>query len=325
MTRSLVRSSSMAVVCCALSLSTACAGGTSEDAGVTGPADHRALVPTPPEEGLGKQFVASDLVIPVGEERMTCWVPDWVPDRDYLVTRFEGVQSPLGHHVVALRSGIDRDPGTVFDCTDLESMVSLEPLVLPDPTEETRLLPEGYAVRLPAGSRIVIQSHYVNYTDEDIVTADVARFTFVPLADEGTITEVSYLIANHGALVVDEGVTTKTIGCALPTDVNVLALLGHMHGLGKEISVTRTPASGVVEVLYDEPAWTVEFRDVPPLELFPASAPLILAAGDQLRVSCTYDNDTGAAVGFPEEMCTAVGYYFPAQPDGIIFCDDVVE
>jgi hypothetical protein len=325
MRRTHLLSSSFASHLLVVSLASACAGGTSDDAGVTGPADHRALIPTAPAEGLGRQFVAPDLVIPVGEERMTCWVPDWVPDRDYLVTRFEGVQSPLGHHVVALRSGIAREPGTVFDCTNLASMVSLEPLVLPDPTEETRLLPEGFAVRLPAGSRIVIQSHYVNYTDEDIVTADVARFTFVPLEDEGSITEVSYLIANHGALIVDEGVTTKKIGCALPSDVNVLALLGHMHGLGKEISVTRTPASGIPETLYDVPAWTVEFRDVPPLELFPASAPLSLLAGDQLTVSCTYDNNTGAVVGFPEEMCTSVGYYFPARPEGIIFCDDVVE
>jgi len=318
--RALIRSTLVVVV------ASSCAGGDpAPDAGTSGPIDHRAEIPEPPAEGLGMQFVAPDLVVPKGEERMTCWVPDWVPDRDYLVTRFEGVQSPMGHHVVALRSGIARDPGTVFDCTALESMVSLEPLVLPDPTETTRLLPEGFAVRLPADSRIVIQSHYVNYTDDDIVTADVARFTFVPAEEESGITEVSYLIANHGALVLDEGTSTKRIGCELPADVNVLALLGHMHELGRSISITRTPAASTAETLYTVPEWTVEYRDVPPLELFTASAPLTLTAGDKISVACTYDNDRGQQIGFPEEMCTAVGYYFPARAEGIIFCDDLVD
>ena len=48
------------------------------------------------------------------------------------------------------------------------------------------------------------------------------------------------------------------------------------------------------------------FRDVPPVELY-ASQPLQLAAGTVMRTTCRWENRTGEAAYFPQEMCTGFG------------------
>lgn len=58
---------------------------------VPGPIDHRVRPPVAPRGSEAIQFIMPELVIPAGIEQMLCWVPDWVPDQDYFVTRFEGL------------------------------------------------------------------------------------------------------------------------------------------------------------------------------------------------------------------------------------------
>jgi len=309
-------SSAISVVVLSLGLNGCDSAATSADAGGTPPADHRTEIPEAPAGAF--QFVMPETVIPAGEERMVCWIPDWVPEQDYLVSQFVGLQGAFGHHVVALQSGVPRSAGDSFDCTNLESMVSLEPLILPDP-ENDKLLPDGFAVRLPEGARIVIQSHYVNVSSDDILVRDVAQLFLAENPE--TAIEASYFIANHGDIVLDadkEG--TATLGCTLEEDLNLIVLLGHMHELGTSMRVERTRGE-TTDRIYGVDAWTVEYRDVPPLELYAPDAPLALAAGDTVSVTCEYNNRRDHQVFFPEEMCTVVGYYFPARPEGIVFCD----
>jgi hypothetical protein len=280
------------------------------------PADHRVTVGPAPENGV--QFVMPETVIAAGEERMICWIPDWVPETDYFVEQFEGLQSALGHHVVALTSGIPRNAGDVFDCTDIESMTTISPLILPD-LETEPLLPDGFAVKLPQDAKIVIQSHYVNYAEEDILVADVARFHFTAENSEPTI--ASYWIANHGGLQLEPGEDSATVTCDIESEMKLIVLLGHMHDLGVKVSMTRTTAEGVVDTIYSVDNWTIEYRDLPPLVRFSPEDPLIFNAGDTVSITCHYNNPTEDIVTFPQEMCTAVGYYFPALPDGIVMCD----
>jgi hypothetical protein len=40
-----------------------------------------------------------------------------------------------------------------------------------------------------------------------------------------------------------------------------------------------------------------------------AETPAVLPAGSTLRTTCTWNNPNSTTVGFPDEMCTFVGYY----------------
>lgn len=304
----------------------ALAGCASETVGMTddGILDHRAEIPEPPAAGEGFQFVQPEMTVPPGSEVMTCWVPDFVPDRDYFIKRFTGVQGAGGHHVVALTSAIPREPGEVFDCTAIESLAGFRPLILPELADRP-LLPEDMYVRLPAGKKIVIQSHYINYEDVPIRVADVARFE---LADPGAGgTEAGYFILNHGGVdIAPRAAGEVSMGCTSvwEQDLNVLLLFGHMHEMGTEIRVGIERADAEPETLYEIDRWQPEFRDLPPVTFYGREDPTKIRLGDRVTVDCAFDNPTDSPVRFPTEMCTAVAYYYPALAgeDRIITCDD---
>ncbi len=281
--------------------------------------DHRVDLPAPQDHVI--QFAQPETVIQPGEEKMICWIPDWVPERSYLVSQFVGLQSPFGHHVVALQSAIPRQAGDQWDCTQNEAMTSVNPLILPDLATQ-KLLPEGFAVRLPVDSQIVIQSHYINYGEDPIRISDVAQFITVPEEDEAAQTIASYFIANHGQLNLPPGESSANIECDIDEDLNIIVMLGHMHERGKSFSATLSDGADD-QMLYEIDAWTNEYRDVPPVSLFPDTDPLVMDQGKHLTVTCNYDNQTGENITFPEEMCVLVGYYFPARDaeDPIVFCN----
>ncbi len=279
--------------------------------------DLRVKVPNAPKESEGRQFVMPDTIIPAGTEKMMCWIPNWVPDKDYLVTQFEGIQGRMGHHVVALQSGVPRKAGDVFDCTDLEKMTSLKPLVLPDP-EGQRLLKPGYAVVMPKDAKIVIQSHYVNTETRDIKVADVALLRFAPQDVKQKI--VSYYLINHGAVNVPTGDHKTNLSCQIKRAKQFMLLFGHMHDYGKSFRI-EIERDGQRKELYNIDKWNVDFRDRPPITFFESPNELNLQPGDKLHVECNYKNSTAAPIRFPAEMCTAVAYYYAEDHNDIINCD----
>lgn len=306
-----------------LSLATLAVGcsapGDDDDAG---PVDMRVAIPAAPAAGEGVQIVMSELVVPAGQELMWCQVADWSPTEDVYVNTFEGFQAPEGgHHLVALGSQVPYEPGYGFDCTNIESMSTLSPLVLPT-LDSVQTFPDGLAVKVAPGQSIVIQSHYINYTTEDMLVRDVVNLGFV---DGSTVTEASYLILNHGGLDLAPGEVSAEVSCTLPGDAEyeVVSLLGHMHEYGVSMSVDLQPgAAGDWTNLYDIPDWDVDFRDLPPVLEWDTATPMTLSGGDRLAVNCNYDNVTGEPIRFPKEMCTSVLMYYPADERGLVICDE---
>lgn len=311
------------IALCVLTLPIACAAPDEAD---DSPVDGRVEVPDPPAEGEGLQFVMPETLVPAGEERMFCWIPEFDVAQDYLLTHFQGWQhSPGGHHVVALRSGIPQEPGTVYDCTMIEQMTAVRPLINPDPATDLRGLPDGYAIRMREGTQIVFQSHYINYTDQDILVADVARMDLAPAGT--TPVEASYFILNHGGLSLPAGPSEEELTCGYPAsgeDVSILSVFGHMHGYGTSLSV-EFDGGGDWETIYDIPEWEVSFRDTPPVTQWAPGGADVLAMGpgDQMRLTCAWDNTSADELHFPSEMCASVATYYPATlADPVITCDE---
>ena len=91
---------------------------------------------------------------------------------------------------------------------------------------------------------------------------------------------------------------------------NYFAVFPHMHQIGKHIKVTTT-VSGTARTLYDA---DYSFND----QVFAEFAPIAMHKGDQIGVTCTYDNETGKPVSFGQssfnEMCFAISYLYPPVP-----------
>jgi len=286
--------------------------------------DQRVNIPDAPAESDGFQLVGPEITIPAGGDKMWCWVPEFTPTQDKLIKEFQTFQGASGHHLLAMRSVIPRQPGELFDCTTQEGMVSIEPLISPNSQNKegtVNLLSDDFAIRLPANTQIVMQSHYVNTRPNPIIIRDAANFIYLP-PDEQRI-EAQYLVVNDGELAIPANNEhyTHTTDCVIEQDeLQFAAMTGHMHEWGKHITIEAIPASGAASTIYDVPDWTAKFRDAPPVTHLPLAEPVVLHHGDTLRVTCDWLNDTDDTLRFPNEMCDAVFVYYPALPEGFLLC-----
>lgn len=292
--------------------------------------DQRAVAPDPTH---GFQIKVPEKVLEVGADVQTCFVPDVTFDHDTFLKKADAYQGSMGHHVVVFGSAVPRTPGEVFDCSDLSIMSSLLPLVTPSfPLLENaneRELPENMFLRIPANSLIVLQSHYVNYGDAPIRTADIVNFE--TLDDVTGMVEASFFVASNNDFTLPTGQSQVTYECDVEatTDLNLIFMIGHMHEQGKAFKMTRRPAGAADaaapvdddEVLYDIPSWTSDMRDNAPTIRYPDAAPLVLHPGDHLTVTCDYNNATGHEIEWPHEMCTSFSAYYPAIGDGFLLCE----
>jgi hypothetical protein len=299
-----------------------CVAGPSEPTGA--PTDMRFDLPEAPAADEGFQVVSPDIVVPRGADMMWCWVPDVLLTEDKLVDSFTQYQAQYGHHMVALKSIVPRKPGEQFDCTDIDDMATLQPLLTPTAGNSQEganaLLPPEFAVRLPADSVVVIQSHHVNISDNDILVRDVANIRY--LAEGVEKIEANYFVINDNVVnIPPTGVPhSQTTNCTVQQRFQFAAMNGHMHEWGKHITIEHVDGAGVA-TLYEVPAWHAGLRDSPPIERYPLDAPLVVEAGDTLRVTCEWLNNTDEPLTFPEEMCVALWVYYPALPEGFVVCN----
>ena len=261
-----------------------------------------------------------------GEDKMLCWVPDWIPDKDYHVSKSLVLQGSMGHHLVTMKSDDPMKPGTVFECSGVGDMINLRPLILPDNSTKKTLdvMPPGHAVKLPKGASIVMQSHYVNVSGKDMEFQDVA---ILDLSDQPPAVEVGYLIVNDSKINIPVGQTwSHTSKCKVAYDINILATLGHMHEWGTDITVNIVPPGAdpakpeAPQLMYQVPKWLAEYRDSGPLTQYKdATKPMVVKAGSTIEVTCTWKNTETKPIIYPHEMCVSVSYYYPSK--GLLLCD----
>jgi hypothetical protein len=108
--------------------------------------------------------------------------------------------------------------------------------------------------------------------------------------------------------------TTTQMTCKMSKDLEVFAVLGHMHKYGVHLDLSRGAAAGD-EILYEE-EWKFEQQPVTPKQLH-------VKKDDTLHLRCTHKNTTTTPVVYGEssdtEMCAFVMYYAPATAlDGCI-------
>src|SRR5262249_13878222 len=94
---------------------------------------------------------------------------------------------------------------------------------------------------------------------------------------------------------------------AAPTALTIYGLAPRMHTLGKTLEVERV-TSGGARCLASTDHWDVYWQ-----RLFLLTAPVRLAQGERLRVTCTYDTQSraqavSAGESIEDEACTAFLY-----------------
>ncbi|MCA9705186.1 MAG: hypothetical protein KDK70_04960 [Myxococcales bacterium] len=273
--------------------------------------DDLAEIPEPPPGA--RQYVVDEQIIPPGTEVQLCYFLE--PEQEeFYIDALESFQGSYGHHLVLFYTVAPEEPGTMRDCTSLADMVTLIPLIS-SVNFGLEQFPEGMALRVPAGTQMVIQQHYVNTSEHPIRVRDGMHLSTVPEQ------EVEYRAGFYGVsdvsfqLAPDQQEREVSFECTIPRDMNLLLMGPHMHeyGLRFEASVIRQSEPGAPEesVVSVDP-WVAEYRDEPPVVEWGIDNALSLREGDTLRTRCVFKNTSDQELGFPAEMCATYGYYFPA-------------
>lgn len=196
-------------------------------------------------------------------------------------------------------------------------------------------LPAGIGVPLEAGTRIVMQVHY-NLLNARKADRSRAVLTTVPAAAgldpvETTLlpapVEVPCAAGETGPLcdrdaAIAEGMrkygqaglfpagllylcrkdpqvppTGVSTFCDRPvaTPTTIYGVAGHMHLLGQSIRVELNPGTPRGQVLLDIPRWDFHWQAV-----YQLKTPVRAAAGDVLRVSCTFDPSRRRSLPSPQ-------------------------
>ncbi len=216
-------------------------------------------------------------------------------------------------------------------------------------------MPAKHGMRLPAGSAIVIQMHYnlaqqqgadstqvrLRVSDKKLAALKTMLLPApveLPCApgESGRLCDrvdavddvVSRFGAGSGATIAGlqllcggdpenpKAGPVQTCDRPVTTPATIFAVAGHMHLLGREISVTLNPGEPDEKVLLDIPNWDFDQQSAIPLP-----DPVKVAPGDTLRVRCRHDaglraqlpalQDTPARYvvwgeGTADEMCLAI-------------------
>jgi len=279
--------------------------------------DLRTDFPAAPDGGL--QLLTPDYTIPAFSERQFCWFSRY-DEPDVGIQHQATHQSEYGHHVVLMKTTADEDDfpdDSVFDCTDKSTlpMTDMEPIIFGrgiddgDGTSEITL-PEGMAVEFEQDTRVVVQSHYVNPTPDDILVRDAINLGLVPTEQ----VEIWAAPFAHTALgfEIPAGETAQvSFDCTWGQDATVLFIGGHMHEWGAAFSLDWTHADGT-ERIYEIAEWEADFRDRPPVNEY-ENGSFTVSEGDTFTTSCSWNNTTDQALGFPEEMCVTFGFAYETK------------
>lgn len=285
----------------------------------TGVLDLRMDPPDPPEGGL--QLVTPEYTIPPNSDKMFCYFGTY-EGPEVGVNFYQWFQDDqFGHHMMLLDAydGEDVPDGTVLDC-DGQSVMALRPLLeaneLLGEISGRMVLDDGLAVRLKSGQRWAMQSHYVNWSDRELLVQDAINLGTVP------VEEVEHWVGtwsfNTSVFELPPQETTQlTFSCEWPAAVSVLHMMGHMHDYGTAIRVTHDGEHGSEEV-YSLPEWDPAWQQQPRLVTYEAGE-LMPRPGDTFTISCDYHNTSDETVTFPTEMCVAAGLAWPL--DEPLHCD----
>ncbi len=286
--------------------------------------DLRFALPEVGEDDLG--WVTDEMVVPAYTEMQTCFV-DTYTGPDIGAQAISTYQADgFGHHLLFWTGEVDPlvyPDGSSFDCLDPSTMSGWLPLfiVSPDRSEGGAViasadLPDGFATLLRSGTRLILQSHYLNPTADALRVQDAVVFQTVPEAD------VQTWAAAWGHGITDMPLpageeTTYSFDCDWSEDVHILNIFGHMHEHGTALSVDHHSAGSTTRI-YDIPVWDPEYRDTPPVEQ-PAMPGLPVKAGDRFTTSCSFFNTKDAELDYPYEMCASTGMMYPSRVP--VFCN----
>jgi hypothetical protein len=256
--------------------------------------------------------------VPPGSELYECQDLPNPLDRDVAIVKSESTVTLGSHHMFAFRIPADGasfapdgTKGPIFDCP--QGGLEFHPYFhLTQRAHDVTVYPPGVGRPLNASDAIRMNIHFLNAGAAPITASGEVTVSYV---DPSTISELAaeVFLASY-SLHVPVGRSTQTFSYFVTNDMKMLQVNGHMHSRGThfEAEVVAADDAGT------RPFYTTDTWNEPLSEAFDPAFPI--NAGERIRWSCTFQNDTDASFAYGQsadtnEMCNIFGVLYPS-PDG---------
>lgn len=301
-------------------LAAACSSSHSATNGdMAGPMRPAGFNPPPLEAGETEYDSPIISQIPPGSDITYCSYLDATITDETDVIHYRVFGSLTSHHAI-LYAAKQPKPVDTHVCTE-DDMVNGRFLAGGGAEGVSAItIPDGLAFRIPANTQLMIQTHWINATQNPVDGQAVAYITAVPSSPSRQTMDLFDVVNTSFTLPAGQ-VTTATSTCTVQKDLNIFALAGHMHEFGQHFDYKVADAGGANTQMLWSKDWAPEYQSAPPYTVYGQAQPLVLKAGQQVSVTCTWNNTTGNDMAFPREMCVGTSFYFPAT-DGEIDCID---
>jgi hypothetical protein len=253
------------------------------------------------------QFYTPIIDLPPGSDTTWCTFTDTILAEDTLIHTTDGVQSPYGHHAILFYAPIPEQVGKTVECGAVD-MDRFRQMMGGTGGEGANFWqpPANMATRLPKGAQLVVQTHWINTTNQtQQAQAHVAAMPKVQTPD--TVIGGSVAIVNTSFSVDAHSKGTSTTTCTFDRDHHFVMFLPHEHEWGTHLTTKLLRTDGTSQMLLDG-AYKPAFVSHPPIQQFEEATPLVIRSGDKVSVTCEWDNTTADPLQFPREMCVFFGY-----------------
>lgn len=248
---------------------------------------------------------------PQGQDVYRC-VRVTVPE-DMYITSFMA-QAPLGTHhtVLSISSGTNGETNCSASTGLLGTVMLYASGVGTSPLD----LPVDVGIRLAKGTQIHLNLHLYNASDQTL-GGDSAILVKAQSTPPPMLAEMVFAGTSNFEIPSNNQPYTKTTTCSENKSYTLFAVWPHMHKLAIHQKVELIQG-GTPTVLHDLAYDFVEqkyYMKMPEVQV---------QQGNQLRVSCTWVNNTGSTVRFGdgsnEEMCFTGLYRYPATSSTVLSC-----
>lgn len=265
----------------------------------------------------GFHFTVPGFTVPAGQEFYQCFFVH--QDTGGTQTQARGAmkfsytaETDVVHHVVVFTSDNGEADGTTARC-DTVFELGWNFRYAGGKQTNALELPAGVAVQLERQTTWVLQFHYLNASTSDVVDHSSIDVDFTPVGEKFTKAGLA-VGGDTGFTIPPTGAPYDVTGtCTMPSgfpDAKIFGLWPHMHQIGTHFKVEVTHG-GVTTTPVDE-NWN--FGDQK-LWLYTGADEMPVSAGDSVKTTCTYVNNTGADVPYGEsstqEMCFNFIYFYP--------------
>jgi hypothetical protein len=256
------------------------------------------------------EIVTPDIVLQPGEERTFCYYTTIQSAADLGVARWESHMTPGSHHLILYFTPTAKHPdGTLTEDCD-GGALPIWTYSSQSPDDELTM-PDGVGMTVAAGQKAFVQMHYLNTGDAPL-TANVSIKGHAYAAGTDYIPAAPF-ITFHTMINVPPNDTASVEGrCDVPADAKFFVLSTHAHRFS-----TRTEVRDGDDMVFQSDDW-----EHPGGRSWDAP---FYSFKNELVYRCEYENFTSQPVttgdsAETDEMCMAVGFFFPATAP--IYCVD---